>query len=107
MASHRRNIGPMNEAPRCSARTRVGTPCQSPAISGKARCRMHGGTGSGAPKGNCNALRHGAYTREVLAEVAKVRDLCRWLRPVTDGVSRKEPTTGPVAVATGLMKDGK
>ena len=32
---------------------------------GKKRCRMHGGAaGSGAPKGNKNALKHGLYTAE-------------------------------------------
>ena len=42
----------LRQAPRCLARTRRGTPCQSPAVAGKTRCRMHGGAaGSGAPKG--------------------------------------------------------
>jgi hypothetical protein len=41
---------------------------------------MHGGKGSGAPKGNRNALRQGLYTKEVLAREAKVRDLGRRLR---------------------------
>lgn len=31
------------------------------------RCRMHGGTNPGAPKGNRNALRHGLYTKEAIA----------------------------------------
>lgn len=39
-------------APRCLAMTRKGTACQSPAIKGAKRCRMHGGKGSGAPEGN-------------------------------------------------------
>ena len=39
----------------------------SPAVSGKKRCRMHGGAeGSGAPTGNQNALKHGNYTSEAL-----------------------------------------
>ena len=46
-------------APRCLARTRTGTECQSPAVKGKRRCRMHGGTNPGAPKGNRNAYKHG------------------------------------------------
>jgi hypothetical protein len=51
----------MNQAPRCGARTRSGSPCRSPAVHGKRRCRMHGGAaGSGARIGNQNALRHGA-----------------------------------------------
>lgn len=51
-------------APRCLAKTRSGGECQSPAVKGKRRCRMHGGTNSGAPKGNRNAFKHGReYTR--------------------------------------------
>ena len=37
---------------------------------------MHGGAkGSGAPNGNRNALKHGAYTREAFRERAELRDL--------------------------------
>ncbi|WP_090483147.1 HGGxSTG domain-containing protein [Qipengyuania nanhaisediminis] len=56
---------------RCGAKTRAGGSCKSPSISGKKRCRMHGGAaGSGAPKNNHNALKHGFYSRE---EVRKRR----------------------------------
>lgn len=69
MKAHLRNTGPMLSSPRCGAKTRSGAPCMSPAVAGKARCRMHGGAaGSGAPKGNKNALKHGRYTREVAEE---------------------------------------
>ncbi len=68
----------MRESPRCGARTRKGTPCQSPAVSGKARCRMHGGArGSGAPIGNTNALKHGMYTKSALEERRALRRLIR------------------------------
>ena len=68
----------MRASPRCGAKTRKGTPCQAPALSGKTRCRMHGGaTGSGAPKGNQNALKHGLYTKEALALRKHVRQLLR------------------------------
>ena len=61
---------------RCGAKTRSGRPCQAPAVNGKKRCRMHGGAkGSGAPKGNQNALKHGLYTREAIAERKALRDL--------------------------------
>jgi len=33
-----------------------------PSREGKKRCRMHGGTNPGAPIGNCNAWRHGAFS---------------------------------------------
>lgn len=66
ISSHVRNIGPMRESLRCGAKTRAGTPCQSPAVAGKERCRMHGGAnGSGAPKGNQNALKTGLNTKEM------------------------------------------
>lgn len=80
MANHQRNIVPMQASPRCGAKTRAGTACQSPAITGKARCRMHGGKGSGAPTGNRHALLQGLYTKDVLAKEARARDICRRLR---------------------------
>lgn len=53
-------------SPRCGAKTRNGTPCKSPAVKGKKRCRMHGGArNSGAPKRNKNALKHG-YTTNLM-----------------------------------------
>ncbi len=73
---HARNTGPMRSAPRCGAKTRKGTPCQAPAVTGKKRCRMHGGAqGSGAPKGNQNALKHGLYTGEAKAFNKHIREL--------------------------------
>ena len=69
---------PMHDSPRCGAKTRDGTPCQAPAVFGKRRCRMHGGAkGSGAPKGNKNALKHGEYSAENKAALARVRELAR------------------------------
>lgn len=57
-----------DNAPRCGAQTKSnnGQPCRCPAVKGKARCRVHGGArGSGAPKNNQNALKHGGATAEV------------------------------------------
>lgn len=66
----------MLKSPRCGAKTRAGTPCAAPAVAGKKRCRMHGGApGSGAPKGNANALKHGKYTNE--AREARRDHRCR------------------------------
>lgn len=76
--THTRNTGPMRTSLRCSAKTRQGTPCQAPAVAGKARCRMHGGAkGLGAPIGNQNALTHGMYARESLEFSKHIRDLLR------------------------------
>ena len=66
---HKRNTGPMLSSLRCGAKTCSGSPCKSPAVRGKKRCRMHGGAlGSGAPHGNQNARKTGLYTREEIAE---------------------------------------
>mgnify|MGYP001813695393 FL=1 len=68
----------MRAAPRCGARTRRGTPCQAPAVSGRERCRMHGGApSSGAPKGNQNALKHGLYMADAKEMRRLVRELTR------------------------------
>jgi hypothetical protein len=43
--------------------------------------RMHGGAlGSGAPRGNKNALKHGRFTREAIAERGHIRELVRQAR---------------------------
>jgi uncharacterized protein YjcR len=77
-SNHKRNTGPMRVSPRCGAKTRKGTPCQSPAVQGKKRCRMHGGAkGSGAPVGNQNALKHGLYTAESKAFNKHIQELLR------------------------------
>ena len=59
---------------RCLAKTRRGTPCQKPAITGKGRCQLHGGrsTGPKTPEG-LNRLAvlntvHGQRTKERRAE---------------------------------------
>ncbi|GHA84998.1 hypothetical protein GCM10009069_05140 [Algimonas arctica] len=78
VGNHPRNTAPMAASPRCGAKTRKGPPCRSPAVSGKKRCRMHGGAaGSGAPKGNQNALKHGAFTREMLEERREFSQMIR------------------------------
>ncbi|WP_416909164.1 MAG: HGGxSTG domain-containing protein [Polymorphobacter sp.] len=67
----------------CGALTRAGRPCRSPAMA-NGRCRMHGGTSPGAPKGNRNAWKHGLYS----AETVRLRALLRALRqelPDTQG----------------------
>ena len=76
MSEHIRNTGPMLASPRCGARTRSGSACRSPAVHGKKRCRMHGGAlGSGAPRANQNARKHGLFSRDAIAERRQVRTL--------------------------------
>jgi hypothetical protein len=80
-SDHPRNTGPMLSSQRCGAKTRSGKPCMSPAVNGKMRCRMHGGAlGSGAPRGNKNALKHGLYTRDAIENRRRLRDLLRQSR---------------------------
>lgn len=76
MSGHARNTGPMQASPRCGARTRSGGACCAPAARDKTRCRMHGGAeGSGAPRRNRNARKHGLFTKEARAERKQIVEL--------------------------------
>ena len=70
---------PLHRALKCRARTRSGQPCRAPAMP-NGRCRMHGGTSPGAPKGNKNALKHGRYTAEEIANRREIAALLRTMR---------------------------
>jgi hypothetical protein len=72
-------------AGRCGAKTRAGTPCRSPSVAGKRRCRMHGGAhGSGGPKGPRNGnYKHGRYTAETIASRKWLREKIREVRALT------------------------
>ena len=43
-----------------------GSPCRSPAVQDRKRCRMHGGAKGSGARPVTNALKHGRYTRELL-----------------------------------------
>jgi hypothetical protein len=76
VSDHIRTTGPMLASPRCGAKTRFGGACRSPAVHGKKRCRMHGGArGSGAPRANRNARKHGLFTRDAIAERGQIQTL--------------------------------
>ena len=84
---HPRNVGPMLASVRCGAKTRSGVACRSPAVQGKRRCRMHGGAaGSGAPKNNKNALKHGLYTKEAIEARKQLRTLLRQSRKLVQDI---------------------
>jgi hypothetical protein len=75
-AGHPREVAPMLASQRCGAKTRKGGACKSPAVHGRNRCRMHGGApGSGAPKNNKNALKHGLYTKEAIEKRKRLQEL--------------------------------
>ena len=59
--------------------SRSGSSCESPAMR-NGRCRMHGGTSTGAPKGNKNAFKHGRYTAEAVRRRREVSVLIRMAR---------------------------
>lgn len=68
----------LRAAPRCGARTRAGTPCECPAIRGRARCRLHGGKSPGAPRGSANGrFKDGHWTREAIAERRFIRSILK------------------------------
>ena len=86
-----RRLSNMARAQRCGARTRAGHPCRQAAVTGRARCRMHGGArGSGGPRGDRNGnFKHGVWTRGSVdlrrAMRAKVREIRGLLRAISPG----------------------
>ena len=63
----------------------------APAVRSKRRCRMHGGAaGSGAPIGNKNALRHGHYTAEAIAERRALAALIQLSRATLADLDKQE-----------------
>ncbi len=79
---HTRYLELANAMPRCGAKTRQGKPCKGAAVSGKRRCRMHGGAkGSGAPSGERNGrYTHGRFTSEAMHERLKVREIMKFVK---------------------------
>jgi hypothetical protein len=72
---------------KCGARRRDGTPCEARPELGKWRCRIHSGApGSGAPKGNRNALKTGAHTAATRERIKAMRDYVRAARSLIDAV---------------------
>jgi hypothetical protein len=71
---------PMHRAARCGAKTRKGTPCEAPAIRGKARCRMHGGKSAGKPQ------IHGRFTKAYVQKRREWRRVLRELRQTLHAV---------------------
>ena len=64
----------LKDAKRCGANTRRGTKCNGMGMP-NGRCRMHGGTSPGAPKGNRNAWKHGHYSAQAIALRRLIRRL--------------------------------
>jgi hypothetical protein len=63
--------------PRCTAKAKsTQQQCRQPAMK-NGKCYWHGGESTGPPKNNINALKHGDYTREALAERKLIRQLLK------------------------------
>jgi hypothetical protein len=88
----------LHQAPRCGAKTRRGDFCRAPAMI-NGRCRMHGGKSTGAPKGNQNALKHGRYTAEALAECKSVGELLRVVREALSALDAQSSTVEAMMMA--------
>jgi uncharacterized protein YjcR len=75
-------------APRCHAKSkRSGLQCQSPAVRGRSVCRMHGAA-AGAPQGNQNALGHGRYSAEHIAERRQFSEILGEMRKIARNFHR-------------------
>lgn len=96
-------LGPAWPGQRCGAKTRSGTPCKNPAVSGKARCRMHGGRSTGArtPEGRAKLralhLKHGGSTTEAKAEARRRAQIGREVRAELRDIEREAIATGVLA----------
>ena len=72
-------------SPRCGAKTRAGTPCRSPSVKDRPRCRMHGAR-AGAPTGKANGrFRTGLWTQELRDARRLVRQVLATVGPFDDG----------------------
>ena len=77
--------GDWNNALRCGAKTRRGTPCRSAAMK-NGRCRMHGGKSTGAktPEGiariRAARTKHGRYSAASIARRRAARQAIRTFR---------------------------
>src|ERR1044072_8500249 len=77
--------GDWHNAPRCGAKTRRAPPCRSAAMP-NGRCRMHGGTSTGAktPEGieriRAARTKHGRYSAASIARRRAARQAIRTIR---------------------------
>ena len=76
----------MPEPARCGAKTRSGGACRAWAMP-NGRCKMHGGTNTGAPKGNKNALKTGEH-ETIFADALEDDELALFRRVDVDRLSQ-------------------
>jgi hypothetical protein len=98
-------FGPDWPGQACGAKTRADTPCRNPAVTGKARCRMHGGKSTGARTAEGRAklralhLKHGRSTTEAKAEAKRRAQVGREIRAELRDIERE-------AIAGGVLARG-
>jgi hypothetical protein len=77
--------GNWDNAPRCGAKTRAGTPCKAAAMP-NGRCRMHGGpstgprTKEGKARISASRTKHGRYRQAAIARRREARSIVRSIR---------------------------
>jgi glucans biosynthesis protein len=103
-----RRLSNLAKAPRCGARTRAGHPCKQAAVTGRARCRMHGGArGSGGPCGDRNGnFKYGLWTVENVEMRKAVRLKIRGTRALLQELksARVDPEAQRKAVPTTFSR---
>ena len=93
-------LGPDWLGQRCGAKTRKGTPCQNPAMKGKARCRNHGGKSTGAKTAEGLAkletlhLKHGRFTKAAKAEAKRRAQIGREIRAELRDIEKEAIAAG-------------
>lgn len=91
MTDNPMHLADVSQAKQCGAKTRSGAPCKSAPVTGRRRCRMHGGAaGSGAPSGSRNGnYKHGRYTAEMVAARRWLRDAINMLHELNQSTEPK------------------
>ena len=95
--------GQTGQGQRCGAKTRKGTPCQNPAMKGKARCRNHGGkstgarTAAGLAKLSALHWKHGRCTKAAKAEAKRRAQIGREIRAELRDIERDAIASGTLA----------
>ncbi|WP_445810459.1 HGGxSTG domain-containing protein [Yoonia sp.] len=106
-------LGPDWQGQRCGAKTRAGPPCKNPAVTGKARCRMHGGKSTGAKTAEGRArlsalhLQHGRSTTAAKAEAKRRAQVGREIRAELRDIEREAIAGGVLAKDWREMFDPK
>jgi len=98
-------FGPNWTGSRCGARTRSGTACRKAAMTGRARCRNHGGCATGARTAEGRAriaaaqTKHGRLIKEKRAEARRRAQVGREIRAELRKIERELVAGGLLAKA--------